>query len=213
MVYAPGTLEKDPKKQNIALQRHAAGIATNTTDIATNTADIATHTADIATNTADIATNASNISSLQTSVTTLQTPGTGLGGGGGSSLSVSLSKITASLSGDVALNNTSNYFDGPSIAQGSSGTWFVSGSVTLQDTSGGATFTVKLWDGTTVIASGVANTSAASGRAVVHLSGYMASPAGNLRISASDGTSTNGKILANNSANLKDSTISAFRIG
>jgi hypothetical protein len=41
MVYAPGTLETDPKKQNMALQQQASAIKTATTDIATNTADIA----------------------------------------------------------------------------------------------------------------------------------------------------------------------------
>lgn len=68
VIYAPGTLEGDPKKQNMALQQQAAAITTNTTNIATNTADIATNTADIATNTADIATNTSDISDLQTTI-------------------------------------------------------------------------------------------------------------------------------------------------
>lgn len=41
MVYAPGTLETDPKKQNMALQQHAQGIKTNTADIASLTTSIA----------------------------------------------------------------------------------------------------------------------------------------------------------------------------
>jgi hypothetical protein len=49
MVYAPGTLETDPKKQNMALQQQASAISTATTDIATNTAAIATHTTNIST--------------------------------------------------------------------------------------------------------------------------------------------------------------------
>ena len=40
MVYAPGTLETDPKKQNMALQQQASAIKTATNDIAANTADI-----------------------------------------------------------------------------------------------------------------------------------------------------------------------------
>src|SRR5512146_502647 len=44
--------------------------------------------------------------------------------------------VTNSLSGNVALNNISNFFDGPSVAQGTGGTWFASGTVTLTDTSG-----------------------------------------------------------------------------
>lgn len=41
MVYAPGTLETDPKKQNMALQQQASAIKTVTADTATNTANIA----------------------------------------------------------------------------------------------------------------------------------------------------------------------------
>lgn len=80
-IYAPGTEETDPKKQNMALQQIAEkaataidDIATNSADIATNSADIATNTADIATNTADIATNAADIAALETSVAALPFP-------------------------------------------------------------------------------------------------------------------------------------------
>jgi ECM component-binding autotransporter adhesin len=84
MVYSPGTLETDPKKQNMALQQQAssiktatADIATNTADIATNTANIATNTANIATNTANIATNTTNIATNTTNIGALQTKTTG----------------------------------------------------------------------------------------------------------------------------------------
>lgn len=84
MVYAPGTLETDPKKQNMALQQQASSIKTATADIATNTADIATsaaniatNTADIATNTANIATNTTNIGTNATNISALQTKTTG----------------------------------------------------------------------------------------------------------------------------------------
>lgn len=125
---------------------------------------------------------------------------------------LSLSPITNSLSGDVSLNNTSNYFDGPSVAQGSTGTWFVSGAVTVKDTAGGATFVAKLWDGTTVIASATIVSTAANNEVIVALSGYLATPAGNLRISVKDISATTGKIIFSDSANSKDSTITAFRI-
>lgn len=125
----------------------------------------------------------------------------------------SLTSLTNSLSGDVALNNTGNYFDGPVVAQGTSGTWFVSGAVTLVDTAGAATMNVKLWDGTTVIASSSINLTAANTRQCVALSGVITSPAGNLRISVNDSTSTSGIIRFNSSANSKDSTITAVRIG
>lgn len=125
---------------------------------------------------------------------------------------ITFSPITNSIAGDVALNNTANYFTGPTIAQGTSGTWFVSGSVTLTDTAGACAIYCKLWDGTTVIASGLAEPTGANLRATVALSGYIASPAGNLRISCRDASSTSGVIIANSTGNSKDSTISAIRI-
>lgn len=125
---------------------------------------------------------------------------------------VKMSPITNSISGDVALNNTSNYFTGPTVAQGTAGTWFVSGSVQLVDTAGGAAIVAKLWDGTTVIDSGSYNPQAANENGRVSLSGFITSPAGDLRISARDASSTSGKILANQSGNSKDSTITAIRI-
>lgn len=123
-----------------------------------------------------------------------------------------LTSITASLGADVSLNNTGSYFDGPSVAQGTSGTWFVSGYVTLVDTAGAATMNVKLWDGTTVVASSSINLISANTRQCISLSGVITSPAGNLRISVNDATSTSGIIRFNSSANSKDSTITAARI-
>lgn len=144
--------------------------------------------------------------------------GTATNGGGADSVvtvtgaQLSVGQLTNSLGGDVLMNNISNYFDGPSVAQGTSGTWFASGAVSFLDTAGAANITCKLWDGTTIIASGAFLTGGASFSAQVALSGYLASPAGNIRISCKDPASTNGKILFNVSGNSKDSTISTFRI-
>jgi len=121
--------------------------------------------------------------------------------------------ITASLGADVALNNIANFFDGPSVAQGTTGVWFVSGTVTVTDTAGAARYDVKLWDGTTVIASGVTTSIAATAPISLSLSGYISSPAGNLRLSVKDETATTGKILFNQSGLSKDSTITAIRVG
>lgn len=120
--------------------------------------------------------------------------------------------ITNSLNANVLLNNTANYFDGPSVAQGSTGTWFASGNVTFYDTGGSDIFQIKLWDGTTVIASCDMINIAANEQTCVHLSGFIVSPAGNLRISVRDIGSTNGVLLFNTSGNSKDCTITAFRI-
>lgn len=68
-VYAPGTQERDPQKQNMALQQHAGQIDAANANIATNTANTATNTANIATNTANIATNTADISAIKSAWT------------------------------------------------------------------------------------------------------------------------------------------------
>jgi hypothetical protein len=126
-----------------------------------------------------------------------------------------LINATSSLSGDVTMNNTSNYFDGPSTNCGSActlGTWFASGNVVVYDTAGLSNISCKLWDGTTVIDSAIATSPAASYRAEISLSGVISSAAGNLKISCKDATATTGLILFNSSGNSKDSTITAIRI-
>ncbi len=142
------------------------------------------------------------------------TCGTGLSGGTFTTTgtcAVSLTTATNSLGADVALNNTANYFDGPSVAQGTVGTWFASGQATVLDTAV-ANFQCKLWDGTTVIDSSSGTLSTGNGTIDIHLSGFLATPAANIRISCKDITTVNGLIKFNNSGNSKDSTLSAFRI-
>lgn len=123
-----------------------------------------------------------------------------------------LSSVSNSLSADVLLNNTSTYFDGPSTAQGTSGTWFASGSVLLFGTVGDGIM-CKLWDGTTVIASGEATIPATSLTFQVALSGSLATPAANIRISCKDASNNTGKIFFNNTGNSKDSTLTVVRQG
>ena len=130
---------------------------------------------------------------------------------GGTGFTAGFSPITNSLGANVLLNNTANYFDGPSVAQGTSGTWFVSGSVTFL-ASALDYIHAKLWDGTTVIASGAKTIVSTEGYATITLSGYITNPVGNLRISARDITTTNGQLVYNTTGNSKDSTITAIRI-
>jgi hypothetical protein len=130
--------------------------------------------------------------------------------GGIISASLAAAKITNSLSGDVNLSNTGSYFNGPSVAQGGTGVWFASGTVTLTDTAS-AFFLCQLWDGTTTISS-AKSWIPATGFTTITLSGYLASPAGNLTIRCNDPTTVNGKILFNATGTSKDSTLSAFRI-
>lgn len=122
-------------------------------------------------------------------------------------------RITNSLGSDVALNNTAAYFNGPTVATGTTGTWFYSGKVTVWDTAGAALIDVKLTDGTTVIDSAQQTVGAASNPATIAVSGYLTTPAGSVTIQVKDLTSTSGHIKFNLSGNSKDSTLSAFRIG
>jgi hypothetical protein len=128
---------------------------------------------------------------------------------------VGLSSASAVLGSDVSLSNTSTYFDGPSMAQGSTGTWFACGTITLQDISNSSSnINVRLWDGTTVMASAVVTTQSGNpnARVSVALCGIKASPAGNIRISAKDASATTGVIKANQSGDARDGTIYGFRL-
>lgn len=123
-------------------------------------------------------------------------------------------RLTNSLGANVSLAATGTYYTGPTIAQGTTGTWWVSGGVTVENTAGGDVVNVKLWDGTTVIDSRRMHLVSVSGTyyGVASLSGYITSPAGDLRISVSPVSRTDGEIAFNASGNSKDSTISAMRI-
>jgi hypothetical protein len=143
------------------------------------------------------------------------TCGTGLSGGTittSGTCAVSLTTATNSLGADVAMNNTSNFFDGPSTAQGTSGTWLATGAVIVTDTSSSAGIQCKLWDGTTTIAGGGVNTQGATANNNIALSGLLASPAANIRISCKDPTSTSGVIKFNVTGTSKDSTLTVVRI-
>lgn len=125
----------------------------------------------------------------------------------------SLGKFKTSLGADVLLNNIATFFDGPSVAQGTAGTWLATGQVTVNSSSGASDgISLKLWDGTTVIASGEGHLNAIGQATIFSISGMITSPAGNIRISVQDGSSTGGKILFNNTGLSKDSTLSVVRI-
>lgn len=130
----------------------------------------------------------------------------------GNYATLSAGQLTNSLGGNVAMNNTANYFPGPTVAQGVTGIWWAAGSVSVTDTAAGANIVCKLWDGTTVISSGSVTTTTIGQNLQLGLSGFLASPAGNIRIDCRDTTATTGLIGASFSGNGKDSTVSAFRI-
>lgn len=231
VVFAPGTLENDPKRQNQALQDHASKISSISDALAANTAGYVVGPAS-ATNSGFVQYDGTTGKLVKDHAATIAlgsevsgnlpvgnlNSGTGADsssfwrGNGIWSVPV-LVPLIGSLGADVAMNNTANYFDGPFVAQGTSGVWFVSGTVTVRDTAGAAAMLGKLWDGSTIISTGRTDTSAANFYGTLTLSGYIANPAGNLRLDVRDSSSTSGAIIFNATGNSKDSTITAVRIG
>jgi hypothetical protein len=159
--------------------------------------------------------NATGVPSWTTPGTvTSVTAGTGLSGGvitAAGTISLNISYLAASLPNDVSLTSTTNYFIGPSVSQGTTGTWWASGTVTLSDTVA-ASFSCKLSDGTTIISSGLTYMASAGTSVMMTLSGAISSPTANIRIECKDITAITGKILFNATGNSKDSTISVARI-
>jgi hypothetical protein len=126
-----------------------------------------------------------------------------------------MSAITNSLTSDVALNNTALYFDGPSVAQGTVGTWFVMGEFCYKAGVAGATVYYRMWDGTTIISSGAfieGTGTVVNSITCFSLSGIISNPTGNIKISVQDSYSTLSLITFNTGAVGKNSTISAIRI-
>jgi hypothetical protein len=141
--------------------------------------------------------------------------GTGLSGGtitASGTCAVNLTTASNALGADVLLNNTTAFIDGPSVAQGTTGTWFVAGSVNVIDTAGAAQIWCRLWDGTTVIAENSMTQTTANFPFGFGLSGIITNPAANVRISCKDISSTSGKIIFNQVSGSKGAVVSGFRI-
>lgn len=117
------------------------------------------------------------------------------------------------LGSGVSLTNTGLYFDGPPVNVGTTGTWFVTGTVTLLDPTNPAVYVAKLWDGTTVISSAGASVSAGANSTSITLSGVITNPVSSLKISVKNTANTTAAIQFNTSGNSKDSSITAVRIG
>jgi hypothetical protein len=114
----------------------------------------------------------------------------------GGTLLVGGTQVSADLGADVALNNTSTYFNGPSIALPAGGTWFVTAGMTIQDYNSAANFEARLIQtGGTVIASALLSTWASGAGTTVVLSGFVS---GGLTATAQaiGNSSVFGRILA-----------------
>lgn len=127
-------------------------------------------------------------------------------------LFATLSSSYAALSGNVTLNNTANYFDGPSLSLGA-GTYFVMGKVLVSAGTIPTETYAKLWDGTTVIDSGSTENVNATRPITLALAGIITlASASTVKISCRNPNSTDGTIYANQSGNSKDSSITAVRL-
>jgi hypothetical protein len=126
---------------------------------------------------------------------------------------ITISSLTNSLGIDTAMPSAGTYVDGPSVAQGTSGTWFATGTVTLDDETNASVYSCKLWDGTTVIASASKTLNSPQYYTSIALSGVLASPAANIRISCTDLFQTTGKMMATTKdGTTKASTVTVVRI-
>jgi len=101
-----------------------------------------------------------------------------------------------------------------SVAQGSSGVWFASGNLTIFSSGTPDSF-VQLWDGTTTIASGATNVAGSNFYTSLSISGILASPAGNIRLSGFVNTAGASKWVAirNITGLAADSALTVVRIG
>jgi len=113
---------------------------------------------------------------------------------------------------DISITNTS-YTDGPSVAQGTTGVWYASGSITFTDGVGAANVSGILWDGQTIVASGNVNINAATAMRTMSLSGIFTNPSTNIKISALNQTRAAGLLKNTVSGSSRDCSLYAFRIG
>ena len=117
------------------------------------------------------------------------------------------------LSSSVTLTATANYYDGPSVAQGTTGIWYVSGTVTFSDSGTGGRCFGKLWDGTTVISAGAIHLDSGGVPISLTLSGAIVNPAGNLRISGKSNQVATSIMQPFNGDLLQGASLTAVRIG
>lgn len=125
-----------------------------------------------------------------------------------------LSAITNSLGSNTALNN-STYTNGPIIAQGTTGTWYVTGTVTLTDSATTALISCKIFDTvtTTNILSSVAEHAQVAGlNSSVSMSGFLATPGGSIALACKSSAAATSSMVFNASGNSKDSTLTGFRV-
>lgn len=113
----------------------------------------------------------------------------------------SAASATSYMAADVALNNVSNFFDGPNTGSiGASGQkWFILAKAGVTDTAGAATFSCQLHDGTNVVDTGAASIAAANHGATITFGKVITlSGATTFTLKVKDVTSTSGILSKSN---------------
>lgn len=123
-----------------------------------------------------------------------------------------LPKFAAALGANVNITATGTWTDGPSVAQGASGIWLASGTISFVTGGGNDTLRAKLHDGTNVVAASQISVPAASVGSIT-LTGIFTNPPGNIRMSGLAAARTDGAMLFNGSGTSKDCSVLAVRIG
>lgn len=135
-----------------------------------------------------------------------------------SGMPVAASGATTYLVGNVNLNNTANYFNGPNTGSiGANGqTWVIIGVVQMSDSAGAANLLYRIWNGSAAVAENSTQNYTASGAAAgsVIATVTLTGPT-TFTLQAKDATSTNGILIASpGGASISNTTtsITAIRI-
>ena len=126
---------------------------------------------------------------------------------------VSVGAVSNALGANVSITNTTSYFDGPVSSQGAAtGTFFVVATCAAFNSNAANNYGFRLWDGTTVIASGLAASSAVNQTISMTLAAIITNPAGSIKMSVRNFTNGSGNIQFNGSGDSKDCNITVYRI-
>ena len=131
-------------------------------------------------------------------------------------VSTGLTTGTSSLGVDVTMTNANQYYPGPSVSL-AAGTWFITGTITVFNSSATAgSATARLWDGTTTFSSSESYLRQTPNVTSISLSGIVTLAATTtIRISAASTqpASTISSSTLNNPVGNNASFINAVRIG
>lgn len=143
---------------------------------------------------------------------TQNTSGYGVASSGGN-LAIGLTDLTNSLGSDVAMSIANTWYDGPSVAQGVTGTFLVMATITYSSGSQPDQYQLRLTDGTTVFgATPVINSVTTSNPFSLSTSGIITNPVGNIKAQGLNTLNGNASMVHNASGQGKDCTINVVRI-